>query len=218
MKNLLTLLLVLMVLVLSPSCKKTTSDSSTTLGGDPSPMGAVGTTVSSSSVPVSGVGNINCSVVTLSDGVSSYSGTAIITSATVKNILANFPEITIKGDSVIATGFKFKQTTEGIESFISIGPGIIANYNSSAGDTYPVGSTGRTRTVTSKSSTDDYYYGLYLIKVMKIEEPTPGLKSMGVDKITYWANHKFGLVGVQYNFSDGSSINLPVYCSASNGK
>ncbi len=217
MKKLYPLLLVLMVLSLS--CKKTsTDDNNTSVGGDASPMGVVGTTVSSTSATVSGISDLNGSVVSLSNGISSYTATGVITNAAIKNILANIPGITITGDNVTATGFQIKQTVEGIESFVGMGPGILVKYSSVAGDTYPVGSTGRVRTVISKSSTDDYPYGFYNIKVVKVEEPTPGLKGMGVNKITYWANHKFGLVGVQWDLSDGTSVNLPVYCSTQNGK
>jgi hypothetical protein len=216
MKKLLPFLLLL--LFFSPACKKSTTDDNTTLSGTASPMGVVGTTVSSTTVPISGISDLNGSVISLSNGISSYSGTGVITNSAVKNILANIPGITINGDNVTATGFQFKQTLDGIESYVGIGPGIIVKYASNVGDTYPVGSTGRVRTVVSKSTTDDYSYGFYLIKVMKIEEPTPGLKSLGVSKVTYWANHNFGLVGIQYDFNDGSSINLPVYCSVTNGE
>jgi hypothetical protein len=94
----------------------------------------------------------------------------------------------------------------------------MVKYASNAGDTYPVGSTGKVRTVTSKSSEDDYSYGFYDIKVVKIEEPNTTMRSSSVSKTTYWANHKFGLVGVQWDFSDGSSIKMPVFWSATNGK
>jgi len=219
MKKSLLLLVALFVLVLSQSCKKDKEDTNdTTIGGDPSPMAAVGTTVNSSMVPISGLSQLNATVTTVSGGVSSYSGSGIVTNAAIKNILASLPGITVDGDTVRATGFKFKQTLEGIESQVGMGPGIIAKYSSSVGDTYPVGSTGRTRTVVSKSTEDDYSYWPYMIKVMKIEEPTPGLKSTGLSKMTYWANHKFGLVAVQYDFTDGTSLNLPVFCSTLNGK
>jgi hypothetical protein len=217
MKKLLTLILAMLFLAGLVSCDKK-SDSSTSIGGDVSPMSQVGTTVQSSSVAIAGVSNLNGSVVSLSGGISSYSGTGVVTNPMIKNILSNFSEITINGDNVTATGFKFKQTVEGIESFIDVGPGILVKYSSNVGDTYPVGATGRTRTVTYKSTTDDYGYGFYLIKVIQVEEPTPGLKSFGVEKVTYWANHRFGLVGVQYDFTDGSSATFPVYCSTENGK
>jgi hypothetical protein len=219
MKKSLLLLFVLFVLVLAQSCKKDkeSSTDANTLGGDPSPMAAVGETVSSSTVPISGISNLNATVISVADGVSSYSGSGIVTDPTIKNILSSMPGIVVSGDAVTATDFKFRQTTDGIESLVGMGPGIIVKYASNVGDTYSVGSTGRTRTVASKSTTDDYYYGGMLIKTMKIEEPTPGLKStLGVTKITYWANHKFGLVGIQYNFADGSSFALPVYSSTTN--
>lgn len=218
MKKLFSLLIVLSVLVLSQSCKKDKADDGTTLGGDQSPMGIVGTIVSSSSATISGVSGLSASVVTLSNGISSYTGSGTVTNPTIKNILSNIPGITISGDIVTATGFQFASTVEGIKSYVEMDPGILVKYSSSVGDTYPVGSTGRTRTVVSKSSTDDYSYGFYMIKVMKIEEPTDGLKSLGVSKITYWANHKFGLVGVQYDFTDGNSAKFPVFTSSQNGK
>jgi hypothetical protein len=216
MKKNLTLFLLLLLLGALVSCKK--SDSSSSIGGDTSPMSQVGTNVYSSSMPISGVSGLSATVVSLSDGVSSYSGTGVVTNPMIKNILSSFPEITIDGDNVTATDFKFKQTVDGIESLVGIGPGIIVKYSSNVGDTYPVGSTGRTRTVTYKSTADDYSYGFLLIKVIQVEEPTPGLKSFGIDKVTYWANHRFGLVGVQYDFTDGSSATFPVYCSTENGK
>jgi len=220
MKKLISILIFSAVLFCSPSCKKDSADSSSgnSIGTDPSPMGAAGTTVSSSSAPIAGVSDLNAIVTSLANGVSSYSGSGVVTNATIKNILANFPQFTISGDNVSVTDFQFRQTLGGIECLNSIGPGIIVNYNSSVGATYTVGTTGRTRTVVAKSTDDDYSYGMLLIKVVQVEEPTPSLKSVGVSKVTYWANHKFGLVGVQYNFTDGTTAKFPVYCSTSNSK
>jgi hypothetical protein len=211
------LLLCLILTIGFNSCKKdSTTTTSTGLSGDPSPMGVVGTTVTSSSYTISGVSEIVASVATLSDGISSYSGSATIENTVIKNMLANYPEFNISGNNVSVFGYKFRQTVEGIECMNAAGPGIIVKYASSVGDTYPVGSTGRTRKVISKSTTDDYFYGGLMIKVMQIEEPTPSLKSIGVSKVTYWANHKFGLVAVKWDITDGSSVTFPVYCSTTN--
>jgi hypothetical protein len=221
MKKILYLASLLLILFLSPGCKKDSSDttvSSTSISGAASPMSVVGTTVSSTTVPVAGVSGLTASVASVANGVSSYSGSGVITNSTIKNLLSNYPDFTIHGDTVSVTGFKIKQTVEGIECQNSMGPGIVVRYASNVGDTYPVGSTGRTRTVVSKSTTDDYYYGFYLIKVIKVEEPMLKLKSGGLSKVTYWANHKFGLVGVKYDFADGSSATFPVYCNTSNEK
>ena len=219
MKKLFPLFILLVVLVLSYSCSKDESNASATLGGTQSPMGVVGASVNSSSTAISGVSNLNATVVTVSNGISTYSGSGTVTNATIKNILSNIPGITISGNNVTATGFQYRQTSEGIECLVDIGPGILVNYNSNVGDTYPVGNTGRTRTVVSKSTVDDYAYGGFYIKAMKVEEPTPNLKStsLGITKVTYWANHKFGLVGVQYDFSDGTSAKFPVFNSTTNG-
>jgi len=218
MKKLFVFYILGLLFVLVQSCKKD-SDSNVKIGGDPSTMSAVGTTVSSSGTAIAGVSNLTASVVSVSDDVSTYSGSGIVTNTTIKNIISSFPGVTVTGNNVSITGFKYKQTTDGIESYFELGPGIIVNYSSSVGDTYPVGDTGRTRTVVSKSTTDDYPYGIYNIKVMKVEEPIPTTKStssLGVSKVTYWANHKFGLVGVQYDFVDGTTAKFPVYCSTTN--
>jgi hypothetical protein len=212
------LIVLFVVIAIIPACKKDSTSESPSLGGSASPMGAVGTLVNSASYAISGISGLNATVVSSSDGISSYSGSGVVTNAAIRDLLNGLPGITISGENVTFTGMKFRQTTEGIESFISSSPGIIVNYNSNVGDTYPVGSNGDKRTVVSKSSTDDYFYGGLMIKVIKVEEPLSGVKSLAVNKITYIANHKFGLVGVQYNFNDGTSVYLPVYCSTTNGK
>jgi len=42
------------------------------------------------------------------------------------------------------------------------------------------------------------------------------MKSGGIQKITYIANHKFGMVGVKVDFDDETSVTFPVYSSAEN--
>lgn len=191
-------------------------DDNTTVGGDPSPMGAVGTTVTSTSVAVAGVSDFSAEVTSLSGGVSSLSGSAVVTNPVLKNLMANFPEVTIKGDTVIANGIKGKQTKEGIELISGPTPGILVKYSSSVGDKYPIGSTGNYRTVVSKSTTDDYAYGFFLIKVIEVEEIPTLLKSSGITKITYYANHRFGLVGVNFTFDDETKAQFPLYTSSEN--
>lgn len=217
MKKFLPLLLVLITVAGLISCKKSSDNNTTTTAGVQSPMGAVGTLVTAGS-STANVSHMTASVTTLTGGVSSYSGSAIITDANYKNMLSNVPGITISGDSVRVTGFNIKQTLDGIECQNPIGPGTVVNYASNVGDTYTVGSTGRTRTVTYKSTTDEFPYAGMYIKVIQVVEPTPGLKSIGLSKITYTANHKFGLVAVYYDFTDGSSANFSLATSTTNGK
>jgi len=219
MKNLFPLLIIMTLTVLCLSCKKSSEDSTTTgLGGDPSPMGQVGTTVSSSSIEIAGLKNFSGSVISLKNGVSTYTGKATVTNSLIKNMLANVPQVVTTGDTVSTTSVQIKSTTAGIESVAGLRPGIVVNYSSVVGDKYAITSSSDKRTVVSKSTTDDYFYGFLMIKVMKIEETVSGaLKSTtGLDKITYWANHRFGLVGIEFSYSDGSSANFPLYTSTEN--
>ena len=131
--------------------------------------------------------------------------------------MANIPGITINGDKVSATNIKFKLTDEGFECKTGPGAGIMVKYDSKVGDTYPIGSTGNVRTVVAKTGVDDYPYGFMLIKVIEVEEIPNYLKSGGgVSKITYIANHRFGLVGVKVTFDDGTSSTFPIYTSSEN--
>jgi len=190
------------------SCKK---DDTSSIGGSQSPIGLVGETVVSSSSAIAGVSSISGTVSTLSDGVSTFNGSAVITNTTIKNIMANYAAVVVDGNNVTIDGVKVKFTSEGIESFGPLEPGIIAKFSSSVGDTYPCGS-GK-RTVTSVSETDDYYWGGMMIKVMSVEE-TPN--KLGVKKIIYYSNHKWGLVAVEFTFDDNSVATFPVYSSSSN--
>ena len=181
------------------------------IGGEQSPMGEVGVTVSSFSIEVYGVSDISGEVVGLDDGVSVYSGSAVVTNENMRNILANFPGTEIDGDTVTITGLEFKQTDQGIESVTGLAKGIIVNYESEVGDEYPT--SDGVRKVISKSTEDEFFYGGLLIKATEIEE-TPN--KYGVKKIKYWANHRFGLVGIEFTFDDGTKATFPIYTSAQN--
>lgn len=204
-----TISVLILSAVVMASCKK---DSVDTLGGSQSAMGLVNATVSSSSAAVAGVSSITGRVTSLSDGISSFSGSAVITNATIKNIMSNWSGAVINGNNVTVSDVKVKFTTEGIESIQPLEPGVIVNFNSEAGDSYK-GSNGAVRTVVSKSTTDDYAWGMMNIKVMKVEE---NVNKLGVKKIAYYANHKWGLVAVEFTFDDNSVAKFPVYSSASN--
>lgn len=193
-------------MILVVSCSKTDS-----IRGNQSPMGEVGVTISSSNYTVDGVTNMSGEIIGLEDGISVYSGTATITNANYKNILSNFPGTEIDGDQVTITGLEFKQTDRGLEAVNALAEGIIVDYDSKVGDEYKT--SDGVRTVTSKSTEDDFYWGGMLIKVTEVEE-TPN--KFGVKKIVYQANHKFGLVGVEFVFDDDSNAILPVYTDAQN--
>ena len=218
MKKLIGLLLSVTILVLCLSCEKlfNKDEDAGTLSGNQSTMGAVGATSESSSAEMAGVSNFSASVIALKSGVSTFKGSATVKNDILKGLVSNIPGISVVGDKVSTEGMDFKITTEGLELKTGPGAGVLVKYDSKVGDTYPIGSTGKFRTVVAKTGVDDYPYGFMLIKVVQVEESPNYLKAGGVSKITYVANHKFGLVGVKFSLDDGTSATFPIYNSSEN--
>lgn len=218
MKKLIGLLLSVTILVLCLSCEKlfNKDEDAGTLSGNQSTMGAVGATSESSSAEMAGVSNFSASVIALKSGVSTFKGSATVKNNILKGLVSNIPGISVVGDKVSTEGMDFKITTEGLELKTGPGAGVLVKYDSKVGDTYPIGSTGKFRTVVAKTGVDDYPYGFMLIKVVQVEESPNYLKVGGVSKITYVANHKFGLVGVKFSLDDGTSATFPIYNSSEN--
>lgn len=192
------------IMVFVFACKK----DDTTIGGTPSELGAVGMEYTSGGSSAAGATNINMEVTSRTDGVSSFSGTAVVSNQALKNILSNFPGTTINGNNVTVDGVELKITNEGVESITGFLPGILVKYNSKVGDTYPIPGTNKKRTVVSKSTDDDFFWAFMMIKVIKVEEPT---NRLGVKKTTYIANHRFGIVEIVYEMDDGSVIEFGIY-------
>ena len=187
-------------------------DDEVSIDGEQSTMGEVGAEIYSyDGVP--GVEGASAAVVSLDDGISTYSGKAIITDPTILDIISNIPEFTVKGDTVTVSNLKFKVTKEGIESMNPSYPGILVRYDSEVGDKYPV-KDGIEREVISKSTDNDYPWIFFYTKVIKVEE-SPSLIP-GVSKIVYIANHKFGLVGLEVTYDDASNMAFTIDGSATN--
>ncbi len=183
------------------------------LGGEQSAIGQVGVTVTSSSAQINGVSNFQATVTSLSGGVSTYTGSATVANTSIVSTLTNLPGVTVSGNTVTVTGVKFKSTTEGVESIYGFDPGILIKYSSSVGDEYEVLGSSTKRVVTAKSTSDDFNWGGMMIKVIKVEE---NINRGGVKKITYFGNHKWGMVSVRFDFDDGSYSQFPIYNSANN--
>lgn len=79
------------------------------------------------------------------------------------------------------------------------------------GEEYSIKVDGKTikRKVEYKSTNDDYSWGFFDIKVMKVVET--GRPVTGVNKIEYILNHKFGVVGFKVYFEDGSNKEVRFY-------
>lgn len=203
MKKFASLLVILSLIMVS--CE---SGSDLNIGGSQSELGEKGVVISSSSTAISGISGFNASITSLSNGVSSINAQVTVNNTTLKQILANVPGLNINGNTVTASGVQVKFTDEGIENKFPFFEGILVKYDSKVGDTYAVKDSKTVRKVIKKSTSDDFPYGLYNIKVVGVEHE---LNYNGLKKITYYTNHKFGVVKVECELDNGDKITLPFY-------
>ncbi len=124
---------------------------------------------------------------------------------------------TDKNNIKVDINIKAKVTSEGIQDFVhSQGntnkPFTVVKYDAKVGDKYNfVDSDGShfQREVTYRSKTDDYPMGFWFIKVIKVEETEiEGRNKELFGKITYYTNHKFGLVGMEWTKPDGQKLSV----------
>jgi hypothetical protein len=200
-------------LLLIASCKKEDKGSaSDTIGGDGNlATNAVGYKYSC----YTNAPGVTASQVVVTNSDNSGLVTLNITGAipTVGTALTNLIPASYKdaAGNLNVTG-KFKNTSEGILDYTNSDskPFVLVNYSSNVGDKYVLHkSNGQTitRTVTAKSTTDDYPYGMLMIKTMTVEQDS---RISGISKIRYYANHKFGLVGIEFVMEDGTVTKLSI--------
>ena len=183
------------------------------IGGEQSTMGEVGAEVYCYGT-LAGVDSASATVVSLDQGISTFSGKAIISDPAILNIISNIPQFTIEsGNRVIVSDLKFAVSKEGVESMNPDYPGIIVKYSSEVGDKYPV-KNGIEREVIHKSTEEDYYFGWFIIKVIQVEE-SPCLIP-GISKVVYTANHRFGIVGVDVTYEDNTTASFGITGSTEN--
>jgi hypothetical protein len=179
------------------------------LGGEQSPMGEVDYEYSVT-LPFEGVEDAKAVVTKLEDGVSTISYSAKITNPTLLALVESMPDVKIK-DGVASAERKYRITDEGYQSVYEEGNLTIVNYDSKVGDTYSLKRENKTikREVVSKSTTDDYAWGFFDIKAIKVEET--GRNLPGVRKVEFVANHKWGIVGLKIYFEDGTSEVIGIF-------
>ena len=61
---------------------------------------------------------------------------------------------------------------------------------------------------------DDFFWGGLFIKVIQVE--STGHELPGVDKVEYYANHRFGMVSVVLKKENGSVVSADIYSAALN--
>jgi carbon monoxide dehydrogenase subunit G len=133
-------------------------------------------------------------------------------------LINKIPATAKDADGNIDVNVKVKITSEGIQDFINRDgkAHTIIKFGANVGDEYNLTKSGGQtlkRTVTQKSTTDDFSYGFMNIKTMTTEQASsyPGVKN-----IVYKTNHKYGLVFAEIQFEDGTKINSYVYSQNSN--
>ena len=185
------------------------------LGGTQSSIGTTDNTFTISPLNVSGVSGLSTKVESLSDGVTGISASATITDAKILTIAKTLPDLTWSGNKASVTR-QYHITSKGIQNVYDGEYFTLVEYDAKVGDTYKHTLNGNaiTRTVTQRSTDDDYAWGMLLIKVIKVEETGRGIP--GVSKIEYYTNHKFGLVAVNVIFEDGSSKKINIYSKNEN--
>lgn len=225
MKNATLAVLLLAGTLISSSCSLFGGDKNDIGGSTDVPFAQTGTEmtlgtmiVGSSSVPV----NAKVTVVSNDKG----EGKAKVEFNV--NEIANTPDVKVIADYILnyvlpntqadASGkvtaeVGFKATEEGMLDYIYGDPFIIVKYGDGVGTTYsaktPTG-VEQTREIVAKSTTDDFPYGFMYIKTSKVEQE---LNAGGVRKMTYYANHKFGLVYWEVSLDDGSKVGSYLYSS-----
>lgn len=117
-------------------------------------------------------------------------------------------------DSTSQEGYKLtmdiigKVTSDGIQDFVfskgnTSKPFTVVKYNAAIGDRYTFTTqegVNIERKVTYRSTDDDYPIAFWRIKVIKVEQTSDDPL---IEKLTFIANHKFGLVGIQANLANG---------------
>lgn len=195
--------------LLGTSCKKDSgSNSSDSIGGSTDiALNTIGNEFSGYVMLGGSVYNSGESmkITAITNGIITVKCTGTLPSSSpLKNLI---PDSYKNGSGNIDCDIKFKNTSEGILDYTNAGqkPFVLVKYDSSVGDKYVLeksNGTIITRTVTAKSTTDDYPWGGMLIKTVTVEQDS---RIPGVCKIIFNANHRFGLVSVKIVMDDNST-------------
>ena len=196
------------------SCTKSNDAPPNELGGDTNlAMNEIGNTYNASVYINDEYVNLNESVVI----TNKEDGEVIVR---IQADLPDSPVVNLISSEFIKNGridgeFRFKNTSEGVLDYFNKEnkPFIIAKYDAKVGDKYVLDLAGGrkvTRTVTKKSSSDDFEWGWYYLKTITVEQDSD---IPGIAKIIYNVNHKFGWVSVDVIMEDGSCIFLLIFSS-----
>jgi hypothetical protein len=181
-------------------------DSTTELRGDQSEFGEIGIKVTSTNAP-SILQGATAEITDLEDGVSVLSLTADFSEDDIETIQQRIPGY----DGTTHFDAKYRITTEGVQSVYDDGTSFtLVKYDAKVGDKYTLKRNGQTlvREVVQKSTEDEYYWNGLLLKTITVKETGRAVPGFSNAKLIF--NHRFGLVGYEMYFEDGSSEIIPI--------
>lgn len=219
MKNNYKLICVLLLIVfLDSSCEKLfNKDDSSTLTGDTNVDFAQTGTTFVSSVKVGenwSNADLDAEIIENTDGVATIKVTGNLANtadlAPLKNLI---PSEFFDGNGNLNIEGRFKATDKGMLDYTNADgePFVMVKYDAKVGDKYileKADGTEITRTVTAKSTDDDFAWGFMLIKTITVEQDS---RVPGIQKFVYRFNHKFGLVNVEAVADDGSKTSMTIF-------
>lgn len=209
MKKIFSIALITVLFTSLNSCKKDSPEGPNDLGGD-------------TNIELTQVGNVSSAymkfgnmdlpsgemTVTSNDnGIVTYHMFVDLTGSPDSAMLAGvIPDEYKDADGNVSTEFTFKITSEGVQDvFKRDRPWTIVKYDDEVGTEYPFttnNGTNLVRTITEKTGQDDWPMGFMYIKTTKVEQVLPPTDKTA-EKITFRANHKFGLVYIELQLKNG---------------
>lgn len=201
------------------ACNKDVPNGPNDLSGDPNiPLTQVGKEssvymqVGSSSNPISGT----VTVLSNDNGLVTYQIVLDFTGHPDSALYAPLIPADLKdSQGRINTTIKYKFTSEGVQDFYWGGgtnPWTIVKYADEVGTEYPFNTSdglSMKRVITEKTGVDEWPLGFYYIKTTKVEQQMPA-DDQYVNKISYRANHKFGLVYMEAEMKSGQTISMSI--------
>ncbi len=217
MKKIFSIALTAVLLTSLNSCKKDDPEGPNDLGGE---TNIELTQVGNESSLYIEIGGINLpggtmTVTANNGGIVTYHAFVDLTGSPDSALIASLVPAEYKTpDGNIQGDFNFKITSEGVQDYFQQNqPWTIVKYADEVGAEYPFTNlNGETtvRRVTEKTGEDDWPMGFLYIKTSKVEQVLPTSDEVA-SKITYRANHKFGLVYIEVELKNGSTAKLDIY-------
>jgi hypothetical protein len=194
--------LIALIFFIPVSCDESTAE----LSGSQSEFGEIGVKVTSTNTPAILQG-ATAEITDLEGGVSVLTLTADFSEDDIETIQTRLPGY----DGTSTFDAKYRVTSEGVQSVYDDGTSFtLVKYDAKVGDKYTLKRNGQTlvREVVQKSEEDDYLWNGWLLKTITVKETGRALPGFSNAKLVF--NHRFGLVGYELYFEDGSSEIIPI--------